>query len=115
MNLHYAKMRFARALCLSVIYTLLILVISNQIDGWIVSHSSAEAMNNDNMKSLHQFRLLFIVGNSAAFTASLLWLARLRALSPLGRYLIPAVLAAGVTFIVAFPVLVIENVPSPGA
>lgn len=110
MNLKYfASMRLARALCLSVIYMLLVLLMWKQINGWITTHASPAAA-----ESLEDFGRPFVFGNSGAFACSLLWLARNREFSPLGRYVVPTVLAAGLTFFMGLVILAIAGISNLG-
>jgi hypothetical protein len=115
MNLdQFSPVRFARVVALSIIYMLLVLLIWNHLAEWMISHASASKLSADNLNSLRQFRLLFVLGNSLAFAAALLWLARTRTFSPLGRYLIPTTLAVCITFVIALVVMIAEAIPSPG-
>jgi hypothetical protein len=111
---HSSPLRFARVLFLSTIYALLVLLIWNQIAGWILTHASASKVTADNLNGLRQFRLLFVLGNSLTFAAAVLWLARIRTFSPLGRYLVPTILAVGITFVIALAAMIVEDIPSPG-
>src|SRR5512138_2092621 len=99
-------MRYARALCLSIIYMLLVLLIWNKITGWIIVHASPT--DPEKIKGLEVSGNLFVFGNSLALACSMLLIARPREFAPLGRYLVPGVFAVGFTFVLELVVLLVK-------
>jgi hypothetical protein len=106
--------RYAAPSLIAGLYLMLLFGLWGSLASSIVTHLSAERVS-EAAANLNLYGHQFIYLNAVAFTAGVLWVARTKSLSPASRYLVPTILAVGLTFVVAvMSLLLVRAIPGPG-
>ena len=88
---------YLRALALSILYLLALILIWNGVSSWLVTSLQGEPKYANMSSVLKPFGIEFVSLNALGFASTALWLARSRSFAPFARYVVPLFIALYLT------------------
>ena len=88
---------YVRALALSILYLLALILIWNGVSSWLVTSLQGEPKYANMSSVLKPFGIEFVSLNALGFASTALWLARSRSFAPFARYVVPLLIALYLT------------------